>query len=222
MSKQFWGVIIAIVVIFVGVVALTGNKSDKSNGSKSDKAATTNHVEGKGTTGVTLVEYGDYQCPYCGLYYPTVKQVVSEYGDQIKFQFVNFPLTSLHKNAFAAARAAEAAGLQGKYWEMHDQLYPNQNEWSEAGDPITYFNKYAQNIGLNVAQFDKDYASSRVNDLINADMAKGNALKITATPTFFIDGQKVEIGNDVSAFKKEIDAAIQKQQDSNKTSATQQ
>jgi protein-disulfide isomerase len=206
MSKQFWGIIIAIVVVFVGVIALTGKDSKApSNG---DKSSTTNHTQGAGTADVTLVEYGDFQCPYCGLYYPTVKQVQQTYGDKLKFQFVNFPLTSLHRNAFAAARAAEAAGLQGKYWEMYDLLYQNQNTWSSASDPLNNFNAYAKQLGLNVARFDQDYASSTVNDLINADMAKGNDLKLTATPTFYLNGKKIEPTNNAQDFEKAIDAAI--------------
>jgi protein-disulfide isomerase len=206
MSKQFWGIIIAIVVVFVGVIALTG-KDSKAPGN-GDKASTTNHTKGAGTAGVTLVEYGDFQCPYCGLYYPTVQQVQQTYGDKLKFQFVNFPLTSLHRNAFSAARAAEAAGLQGKYWEMYDKLYQNQNDWSSASDPLNNFNAYAKSIGLNVARFDQDYASSTVNDLINADMAKGNDLKLTATPTFYLNGKKIEPTNNPQDFEKAIDAAI--------------
>ncbi|HWB38649.1 MAG TPA: thioredoxin domain-containing protein, partial [Candidatus Saccharimonadales bacterium] len=123
MSKQFWAVIIGIIVIFVGVFALSGNK-DTGNG----KA--TNHVEGKSPSSITLVEYGDYECPFCGQYFPIVKQVQQEYAGKVVFQFRNFPLTSVHPSAFAAARAAEAAALQGKFWQMHDLLYENQSQWS--------------------------------------------------------------------------------------------
>lgn len=216
MSKQFWIVIAAIVVVFVGVIALT-NKDSDAPGKSGDKVQTTNHTQGAGTEGVTLVEYGDFQCPYCGLYYPTIKQVEATYGDKIKFQFVNFPLTSLHPNAFAAARAAEAAGLQDKsgsqdkYWAMHDKLYVEQQAWSTAKDPLAVFSGYAKTIGLDVPKFQKDFASSTVNDRINADMAKGNDQKLTATPTFFLNGKKIEVNNDPAAFNKLIDAEIANQ-----------
>lgn len=214
MSKQFWAVIAAIVVILVGVSIATNHKSNGS-GSKSNSNAVTHHVEGKSTTGVTLVEYGDYQCPYCQVYSSTVKQVVADYGDKISFQFVNFPLTSLHQNAFAAARAAEAANKQGKFWEYHDLLYQNNDPngrtgWVASNQPTTYFDQFAKDLGLNVKQFDTDMASEATNDAVNADMAKGNKLGIDGTPTFYVDGKKVTIANSEADFKKVLDAAITK------------
>ncbi len=208
MSKQFWGVIVVIFLVFVGIFAFSGKKTgDVRKGSGS---ALTNHVIGNGKAGVTLVEYGDYQCPFCGRYYPTLKQVQTEFNDQIIFQFRNFPLTNLHPNAFAAARAAEAAGLQNKYWQMHDALYATQTQWSSAGDSPTYFKQYAQQLGLNVPQFVQDFASSKVNDLINADYAEGTKLQVGGTPTFFLNGKKIDIGNSTASFEKVIKEAVAK------------
>ena len=211
MSKQFWGVIVVIVLIFVGVVAIGGKSGNSSkNGSKTSSSQPTNHVIGNGSTGVKLVEYGDYQCPYCEEYSSIVKDVQTEYNDKIYFQFRNFPLTSLHPNAFAAARAAEAAGLQGKFWQMHDTLYLNSNwqDWTNARDPNTLFEQYATSLGLNITKFKQDFASTQVNDMINADMNEGNKLNITGTPTFFIDGKQVTITADKADFEKVINAAI--------------
>ncbi len=206
MSKSFWGIIIAIVVVFGVIFALNGNKSNSGS-----KAGTpTQHVQGKGSGAVTLIEYGDYQCPFCGQYYPIVKQVQTEYNDKIFFQFRNFPLVSIHQNAFAGARAAEAAGLQNKFWEMHDALYESQSQWSSATDPTPFFKQYAQSLGLNVTQFQTDYASSKVNDLINADIAVANGLKITGTPAFFLDDKQVQIGGSVQDFEKVINAELAK------------
>jgi len=210
MSKQFWGVIIVIVLIFVGIFALTGKKPGSGNSSSGGANTLTQHVEGLGQDGVTLTEYGDYECPYCGQYYPVIKQVQSEYNQQIKFQFRNFPLVSIHQNAFAGARAAEAAAMQNQFWQMHDLLYQQQDQWSQATDPTTYFKQYAQALGLKAAQFQSDYASGKVNDLINADMAEGNKLNITGTPTFFLDGKQIQVGESVSAFESVINAAITK------------
>lgn len=209
MSKQFLGVIAAIILIFIGIAIFSGDKSSDKSPS-SGKGTPTNHVVGKGTTGVTLVEYGDFQCPFCGAYYPVLKQVKAEFGDQIKFQFRHFPLQSIHRNAFAGSRAAEAAGLQGKFWEMHDLLYENQTAWSESSSTNTIFEAYAKQIGLNVDQFKQDFTSDKVNASINADMAAGNKLNITGTPTFFIDGKKVDIGQSVADFEKVIKAEIAK------------
>lgn len=211
MSKQFLAILAVIVLIFVGIVVVSGNKSGSGGAGK--PGTLTQHIEGLGQSHVTLVEYGDYQCPFCGEFYPVVKQVQAEFNQQIFFQFRNFPLTSLHPNAFAAARAAEAAALQNKFWEMHDLLYENQQQWSSASDPTTSFNQYAQQLGLNLTQFKADSGSSKVNDLINADEAEGNKLNVSGTPSFFLDGKQIQVGQAntaVSAFEIQIKAEIAK------------
>lgn len=216
MTKSFWA-ILAVIVIVLGGIFVLSNKNNKNNASQTGGAAVTKHITGQGTSGVTLQEYGDYQCPICGTFYPTVKQIEEKYKDQIYFQFSNLPLTSLHPNAFAAARAAEAAGLQDKYFEMNDLLYTNQQVWSGSSSAETIFTGYAQQLGLNTAQFKSDFASTKVNDAINADVA---AFKKTgndqATPTFFLNGKKLNNTDlfdssnqpSVDKFSKLIDAAI--------------
>ena len=212
MSKQFWAVIAVIVVLFLGVAMF--NKSDTENTSgNGDASVASNHVKGEGTTGVTLVEYGDFQCPYCQVYHSTVNEVVAYYGDQISFQFVHFPLQSIHQNAFAASRAAEAAGKQGKFWEMYDKIYENadpagQTGWVASNAPSSFFEQYAQQIGLNVEQFKTDAASSAINKIVNADLTKGTEAGVESTPTFFLNGKKVTINNTVEDFKAAIDKAI--------------
>lgn len=212
MSKQFWAVIAVIILIFVGIFAFGGNKSKSSSGSKS-AAQPTQHIIGTSSTGVKLVEYGDYECPYCQEYAPIVSQVQQEYNDKISFQFSNFPLVNVHVNAFSAARAAEAAAAQNKFWEMHNALYTagNWQVWSTASDPTPYFSQYAQQLGLNITQYKADFASTKVNDAINADMTAGNKLGIQGTPTFYLDGKQVTIAPTVAAFEKVINDAIAKQ-----------
>jgi protein-disulfide isomerase len=214
-SKGFLAVIAAVVLVFIGVFAFSGHKSDSGKSSSSSKGTPTSHVEGKGKSGVTLVEYGDYQCPYCAQYYPITKQVAAEFNDQIKFQFRNFPLVSIHQNAFAGARAAEAAALQGKFWQMHDLLYENQTQWSESSNPSQFFQQYAQQLGLNISQFNKDYSSNTVNDAINADKAAGDKLNIQGTPTFFLNGKQIQVTADISSFEKQIKQAIAQNKSSN-------
>ena len=217
MSKSFWGVVIAVIIVFVGIFALTGSKS--SSNDKSSPGTLTQHIEGLGQDHVTLVEYGDYECPYCGQYFPIVKQVQQDFNQQMTFQFRNFPLTSLHPNAFAGARAAEAAALQGKFWQMHDALYEENlqsqetstsSTWINASNPTTYFDSYAKQLGLNLTQFESDYNSNKVNSLITADMAEGNKLGVQGTPTFFLDGKQISVGESVSAFESIIKAEIAK------------
>jgi protein-disulfide isomerase len=208
MSKQFLGVIVVVILVFVGIFAFTGKTNAPS--SKSSSSTLTNHVEGQNKDGVTLVEYGDYECPFCGQYYPIVKQVQATYDQQIAFQFRNFPLVSIHQNAFAGARAAEAAALQNQFWQMHDALYQSQSQWASASDPTPFFNAYAQQLGLNVTRFKTDYASGTVNNLINADMAAGTKLNIQGTPTFFLDGKQIQVGESVASFQQLINAEITK------------
>lgn len=213
MSKQFWAILAIIVAVFVGIIIV--NNSDSST--SSSKAQPTNHVIGSSSSGVLFMEYGDYQCPACGAFFPVVHQVIETYKDRVQFQFRNLPLTSLHPNAFAAARAAEAAGLQGKFWEMHDQLYTNQSAWSGASDPMTIFRSYAQSLSLDMTKFNTDYASEHVNDLINADITAFDKTKADkATPTFFINGAQVDSKTLLDAtgqpstetFSKVLDEAI--------------
>lgn len=204
MNKGFWGVIIAIVLIFGGILVFT-NKDNSSTSSSNP----TNHVMGTSKNNVTLLEYGDYQCPACGKYYPVVKEVVDKYKDRITFQFRNLPLNQIHQNAFAGSRAAEAAAKQDKFWEMHDMLYQNQDSWSEASNPKDFFDSYAKQLGLNIEQFDKDFTSSSVNDLINADIA---AFKKTGetmqTPSFFLNGKAISPNASTDDFAKLLDEAL--------------
>jgi len=214
-SKQFWAVIIAIIVIVGGLLIFTGKSS--GNGAPS------NHVEGSASSGVKLIEYGDYECPYCGQFYPYIKQAMDANKDKVQFQFINLPLSSAHPNAFAGARAAEAAALQNKFWEMHDKLYEenelytqaqqqNQtyNTWINSKNPLDqYFVGYAQQLGLNTNQFKTDFASAKVNNTINADINKFKKLGLDeSTPTFLLDGKQIHPGYNVADFQKAIDAEL--------------
>lgn len=208
MNKTFLAIVGIIVIVFGGILIF---KDDKTSSPTASNAKPSNHVVGKGTAGVTLVEYGDFQCPYCGEYFPVVQEVKAKYGDQIKFQFRNLPLLQAHKNAFAAARAAEAAGLQNKFWEMHDLLFINQTAWANASNPNPLFEQYAQQLGLNVATFKKDAASTAINDVINADIAEFNKTgEEMSTPTFFLNGKRISPQKSLDSFTTIIDAEIAK------------
>ena len=137
---------------------------------------------------VVLEEYGDYQCPPCGALYPILKQIEAEYGNQLKIVFHHFPLAKIHKNAMTAARAAEAARNQNKFWEMHDRLYRTQNDWKDLDDPRQIFMQYARELGMNADRFTRDLDSPQVEQRITDDMQKGGSLGVTGTPTVFIDG----------------------------------
>ena len=138
---------------------------------------------------VVLEEYGDYQCPPCGQLHPVLKQIEHEYGDQLRVVFRHFPLTKIHKNAMIAAQAAEAARNQGKFWEMHDRLYRNQNVWKDLPDARPTFIEYARELGLNVERFSREMDSPEVQQRIASDMQRGSGVGVTGTPTVFIEGQ---------------------------------
>lgn len=220
MDKRFWAIIGVIVVVFGGIVVY---QSHKDSSDASSNSTPTSHTEGKVDSNVTLVEYGDYQCPVCENYYATVKAVQEKYNDKVKFQFRNLPLSSAHPNAFAAARAAEAADMQGKFWEMHDLLYNTTNwqEWTPSDSAEKFFENYASQLGLNVSKFKQDFASAAVNSRINADIqAFKDTKQSMATPTFFINGKYVENGKlvdssrepSVDAFSKQLDDALKNAQ----------
>ena len=220
MDKRFLVILAAIVVIFAGIFIFSQHSSNKSSTSSAQPSS---HVAGDGAKNVTLVEYGDFQCSACEAYEQTLDQVRTTYAKDIHFQFRNLPLSSLHPNAFAAARTAEAASLQNKFWEMHDTLYSQANwqEWTVSSSPIDLFKGYAQQLGLDVTKFQSDFSSEKVNSTIQADMS---AFKKTgqqqATPSFFLDGTYLDNSKLVDQnnrpsfdkFKAVIDAEIVKQQ----------
>lgn len=145
------------------------------------------HMQGNPDAPVVLLEYGDYQCPHCGRAYPIVKKLQQQLGDQLALAFRNFPLENIHPQAKIAAIAAEAAGLQGKYWEMHDILFENQRNFS-----IGAILKYAESIGLDMKQFEKDIADPALGEKVEKDFYNGMRSGVNGTPSFFINGEKFE------------------------------
>jgi protein-disulfide isomerase len=141
------------------------------------------HVQGAATAPVTLLEYGDYECPYCGAAYPLVKAIVRRLGAKLRFVFRNMPLNEMHPRAELAAEAAEAAGAQGKFWEMHDALYEHQ---AELGPDLV--RKLAGRLHLDAAQFETDLVSGKFRDRVKRDFMSGVRSGVAGTPTFFING----------------------------------
>lgn len=141
---------------------------------------------------VVLEEYGDYQCPPCGLLYPELKKIEAEYGDQLQIVFHHFPLTKIHKNALLAAHAAEAARMQNRFWEMHDRLYRNQKAWADSDDARKIFVGYAGELGLDTAKFERDLDSAEVEQRVNADTEQAMSRGINSTPTIIIEGRQLK------------------------------
>jgi protein-disulfide isomerase len=145
------------------------------------------HTQGPADAPVTLVEYGDYQCPYCGAAYPVVKRLQKALGKKLRFVFRNFPLTQAHPYALMAAEAAEAAALQGKFWEMHDLLFEQQAFLDPDVIP-----SWAQDIGLNLDKFRNDINQGIVEERIKKDRQSGIRSGVNGTPTFFINGTRYD------------------------------
>jgi len=146
------------------------------------------HIQGDKNAPIELVEYGDYQCTYCGDAHPTIKAIQSKMGKDLKFIFRNFPLTQTHSNAQNAALAAESSAAQGKFWEMHDILFENQDNLKEED-----LYKYAEEIGLDVEKFKNDLKNKTYRDKVQTDFEGGIRSGVNSTPSFYINGEKHEV-----------------------------
>lgn len=158
---------------------------------------------------VTVVEYSDFQCPACAVYHPIVEQLKNTYSDRVRFVFRHYPLTTIHNNAYLAALAAEAAGKQGKFWEMSDKLFGGQADWSESTNPKDKFFAYASEIGVNIDDFTKDLDAKVGDAKVKADIASGDDLLLNSTPSFYVNNVKVENPQGYDAFKSLLDSALQ-------------
>lgn len=208
MTRNKWIiVVVAAVVILGGLIAFSGRGSVDVANIATDKIISAGTVAGKtkvdigdhvygATDGrVLLVEYGDFQCPYCGDLHPYLKPLVDYYKGQMGFVFRNFPLTNAHPNALAAATAAESAGLQGndKYWAMHDALYENQPQWTgtSASARTGVFQTLARGAGVNVDTFTSDLTSDKIATKINFDKALGAKDNVQGTPSLYLQGKNL-------------------------------
>lgn len=217
MSKKSWIIFVVVIVgLVVGLVIWSKNTSpsadvgginpdvlqvaSEANGNIGD------HTFGKLDSSVVLIEYGDFQCQPCASVEPTVEGLLDKYSDKMLFIFRNYPIASSHPNAKAAAATAEAAGLQGKYWEMHDKIYANQSEWSSASsnERTTIFARYASELSLDMSRFNSDIANPNVSKKINLDLSIGKKDGVKATPTFMLNGEAVSVDQLESAIEAKL------------------
>ena len=150
-------------------------------------AGANDHFQGPANAPVTLVEYGDYECPYCGMAYPIVKRVQARLGEQLRFVFRNFPLAEAHPHATAAAELAEAAALQGKFWEMHDTLYEHQRALAPAD-----LERLARKVGLDLDALEAALRGGAPHQRVKGDFMSGVRSGVNGTPTFFINGRRFD------------------------------
>jgi protein-disulfide isomerase len=212
-AKVLLGISLGAVVLAVAAAFMFGNPSASVSGTKADAAKlvrTDSFKTASGSAKVTLVEFGDYQCPTCGHMYAPVKQLIEENKGQVSLVFRNFPLIQIHQNALQASYAAEAAGSLGKFWEMHGQIYENQPAWSESSNAQQLFIQYAKNIGLDETAFTAAMKSDAVATKVSRDLKDGTDLGVNGTPTFFINGQQYYGPLSYDGLKKEIDSELKK------------
>lgn len=160
------------------------------------------HIQGKDKSSITLVEYGDFQCPYCRESYPIVKEIQKIKGDVLRFVFRNFPLSEIHSYALHAAYAAEAAGKQNKFWEMHDILFENQENLKDSDLRL-----YSEKLSLDMDQFTKDMNSDEVAKKVQTDIMGGIKSGVNGTPTFFINGIRFDGPSELDSLLEAIDLA---------------
>ena len=198
------GAVLVLVLLALFFAFKSEPKADSSLLIRDDSYRSTSDIKN-----VTMVEFADYQCPACGVAAPNIRKIVEEYRDKVTYIYRHFPLPQ-HTNALVAAEAAEAAGVQGKYWGMHELLYLKQNEWSDSADATSIFVDYAKDLGLNVDQFKADVASQKYQSKIERDVVDGNSLGVNSTPTIYLNGVKYNGSFGYDSLKSAVDSAISK------------
>ncbi|MDB5265571.1 MAG: hypothetical protein JWM39_284 [Parcubacteria group bacterium] len=201
--------LVAISGIVVAVLAVSGKGGTPAPTQAVQLTApvtAADHTIGSSSAPVTVVEYADFQCPACQEYSPIITQLVKDEGPKVYFAYRYFPLTQ-HMNALPSAKAAEAAGLQGKFWEMHDLLFANNADWENLQDPTLVFVGYAKTLGLDTTQFAQDMKSAKVAGVVNTDLAFADANQLTYTPSIFVNGVLINNPSSYADFKKLIDDA---------------
>lgn len=223
-KATIWTIVALIVVVTAGLIIASiyssGQAGSNTAGFTATVAPAITNADwsiGNPDAKVTLIEYGDFECPACGEYYPVVQQLIQNYSSTVRFVFRNFPLYSIHPFAGIGAQAAEAAGALGgtaKYWAMNDALYEHQADWS-TNSALTpeqvvsqYFNGYAQTIGLNVSQFDAEINATSVLQKIQDDVSGGSSAQIDHTPTFFVNLTQIPNPTSMQDFENTLNAAV--------------
>lgn len=208
----FWGIaLIVIALSFWGIGRWATNTTPDYENKTVSEVTDGDWIKGNSDSDVILMEYGDFQCPACASYQPIVKQLAEEFGDRIGIVYRHFPLRSIHAKAQLSGQAAEAAGLQGKFWEMHDLLYERQTTWVEDRNHEDLFVGYAQELELDTDKFKQDMNSSITKNKVDGDYLSSVNAGLNSTPSFFLNGQKISNPRSYSEFAALINEALQTQ-----------
>ena len=212
MIKPILVIIVAIGAAFYAGHSLVQPPHESVTMSLSPANGNNGHYRGNSNAPLTLVEYGDYQCPACASFNVVINEVLRRYGDKVRLEFRHYPLTPLHANAMQAAIAVEAAGEQGHYWEMHDVLLESQQQWAHAANPQSAFTDIAARIGLDQKRFMQSLqAPEEFQQRIANDVTGGRGAHVEATPTFFLNGRQLEkIQATVEYFAAAIDEELKR------------
>lgn len=198
------GVVLVLGGAVFGVVKFVASPSGNNlTASALDAMSQNDWWQGSKDSKAILVEYSDFQCPACAAYHPLVNQLNQELGDKILFIYRHFTLPQ-HKNAVPAAKAAEAAGKQGKFWEMHGMIFENQKVWSNQIDAESIFIKYAESLSLDLEKFKEDLNSKGVKNKVESDYQSGIKAGVNYTPTFFLNGKKIQNPRSYEEFKNAV------------------
>lgn len=207
-----WAGVIAVLIggLWLLITAVNSSPSPSTPAQINLPAITKDDfVKGNATANATLVEYSDFQCPACKIYFPLVKQLEQYFGDKIQIVYRLFPLIQIHQNAMLSSQAAYAASLQGKFWEMHDLLFENQSNWSDINPKDTFIG-YAKDLNLDLNKFKIDLDSELTKKFVTDELNKGIAIGINSTPSFFVNGKHIQNPAGYDAFKKIIQDEIDK------------
>jgi len=201
---------VSLIVVFIGSILVfwPSGKNNTTGTGPVTSIKSTDWTRGAVDPVITLIEYGDFQCPACRAYEGVVQQLSKDFKDTLSFGYRHFPLVQIHQNALPSSKASEAAGLQGKFWEMHDILYEKQTEWSTASNSKEIFIGYAKNLGLDTVRFEKDMENADIAKKIEEDYRGGIRLDVSATPTFFLNGKKIKNPAGMEEFKKLIEKEL--------------
>lgn len=206
-SKIFKGVLIALILgLFAGLFFLTRQGSQTID--NPFEISSIDNVKGNADAKITLIEYSDFQCPACANYYPLIKQLTTDFPNDVRIVYRHFPLTSIHPLAIPSAQVSEAAARQNRFWEMHDLLFQNQTNWVNDPKPMEKFKEYARILNLDMNQFEKDFNSKQTKRKISTDRLLANRLELRGTPTFFLNGEKIQNLNAYEDLKKLIEEKL--------------
>ena len=214
-NKFIWVIailaIIGTIFVLMKLASMAPKSDNNTNNSKIAPAILdSDNVKGNKNAKITIIEYSDFQCPACNAYFPILKQINDEFSKDILFVYRHFPLKQIHKNAESAARASEAAKEQGKFWEMHDMIFVNQSVWAEDKNAKDIFIKYAKNLELDANKFKADIDSQKIKDKVNSDYQGGFQASVNSTPSFFLNGNKIQNPRSVEEFRNIINQELEK------------